>query len=37
MAPDNLEAKVRFLEQHPDVGMVHSSAQAIDAQGKPGI
>ncbi len=33
MAPENLRAKVRFLETHPSVGLVHSNAMRIDARG----
>jgi glycosyltransferase involved in cell wall biosynthesis len=34
MAPDNLEAKVRFLEREPTVGFVHSNVVQIDADGR---
>jgi Glycosyl transferase family 2 len=33
MAPDNLASKVRFLEEHPTVGLVHSNVAQIDAHG----
>ena len=33
MAPENLRAKVRFLEAHPSVGLVHSNVTRIDARG----
>lgn len=29
MAPDNLRAKVGFLEAHPSVGLVHSNVTRI--------
>jgi Glycosyl transferase family 2 len=34
MAPENLEAKVRFLEAEPTVGFVHSNVTQIDADGR---
>jgi len=34
MAPDNLERKVRFLEDEPAVGFVHSNVAQIDADGR---
>ena len=34
MAPDNLAAKVRFLEAEPTVGFVHSNVTQIDAEGR---
>jgi glycosyltransferase involved in cell wall biosynthesis len=34
MAPDNLDAKVRFLEGEPTVGFVHSNVTQIDADGR---
>jgi glycosyltransferase involved in cell wall biosynthesis len=33
MAPDNLQSKLRFLETHPSVGLVHSNITQIDARG----
>jgi glycosyltransferase involved in cell wall biosynthesis len=33
MAPENLRAKVQFLEEHPSVGLVHSNVARIDARG----
>lgn len=33
MGPDNLRAKVRWLEAHPSVGLVHSNVARIDAHG----
>jgi glycosyltransferase involved in cell wall biosynthesis len=32
---DNLEKKVRLLEQQPEVGLVHSDAAVIDENGRP--
>ena len=32
--PDFLETQLRHLTEHPDVGMVHSDIQTIDADGK---
>jgi glycosyltransferase involved in cell wall biosynthesis len=34
MAPDNLHAKLEFLEAHPSVGLVHSDVVQIDVQGR---
>ncbi len=34
MLPQNLAAKMRFLELHPEVGFVHSNFHVIDEQGK---
>jgi glycosyltransferase involved in cell wall biosynthesis len=35
-APDHLKASVEFLEQHPEIGMVHSSfIDSIEAGGRP--
>ncbi len=33
MAPENLRAKVRLLETHPSIGLVHSDVVRIDAHG----
>ena len=33
MLPENLERKVRILDEHPDVGFVHSNIQVIDSDG----
>jgi hypothetical protein len=33
MRPDNLERKVRVLDQHPSVGFVHSNVGFIDQEG----
>lgn len=33
MMPDNLERKVRVLDEHPDVGFVHSNLILIDEKG----
>jgi len=35
MLPENLERKVRLLEEHPSVGFVHSDLILIDAKGRP--
>jgi GT2 family glycosyltransferase len=35
MLPGNLEAKVRFLEENPSAGMVHSAFRYLDADAKP--
>jgi len=32
--PEMLETQVAYLESHPDVGMVHSDFQTIDAEGR---
>ena len=34
MLPDNLELKVKMLEDHPEVGIVHSNIKLIDSKGK---
>ena len=34
MAPDNIEQKVRALDENPSVGFVYSNVHQIDAQGK---
>ncbi len=34
MLPENLELKVRILDEHPKVGLVHSDALLIDQEGK---
>ena len=34
MLPDNLEYKVRLLDEHPEVGFVHSNLILIDERGK---
>jgi glycosyltransferase involved in cell wall biosynthesis len=34
MMPDNLERKVRLLDEHPDVGFVHSNLVLIDVKGE---
>lgn len=34
MLPDNLERKVRLLDEHPEVGFVHSNISIIDSDGK---
>jgi len=34
MLPENLERKARLLDEHPDVGFVHSDILIIDAEGK---
>lgn len=34
MMPDNLERKVRLLDEHPDVGFVHSNLLLIDSKGE---
>ncbi len=34
MLPDNLEFKVRLLDEHPDVGFVHSNLILIDNKGE---
>jgi glycosyltransferase involved in cell wall biosynthesis len=31
--PEFLETQVRYMEQHPEVGMVHSDFQTVDAHG----
>ena len=31
MMPDNLAQKLRFLDEHPGVGLVHSNVRQIDA------
>jgi glycosyltransferase involved in cell wall biosynthesis len=33
MLPDNLERKVRLLDEHPEVGFVHSNIMLIDPNG----
>lgn len=33
MLPGNLATKSQFLDQHPEVGLVHSAAQSIDQHG----
>lgn len=35
MLPGNLEAKVAFFEDHPEVGFVHSSFRYVDAKALP--
>ena len=35
MLPGNLERKVRFLDEHPEAGMVHSAFRFLDADGRP--
>jgi len=35
MLPGNLEAKVRFLDEHPSAGMVHSAFRYLDEQAEP--
>ncbi len=35
MLPENLALKVRILDQHPKVGLVHSDVLFIDQNGKP--
>jgi glycosyltransferase involved in cell wall biosynthesis len=35
MMPQNLEKKARILDEHPDVGLVHSDVIAIDQDGIP--
>jgi glycosyltransferase involved in cell wall biosynthesis len=32
--PNFVETQIRYLEEHPDVGMVHSDFRTIDAEGK---
>ena len=34
MLPDNLQSKVQLLDEHPDVGFVHSNLIMIDEKGK---
>jgi len=34
MLPENLELKVRILDEHPKVGLVHSDVSFIDQEGK---
>jgi glycosyltransferase involved in cell wall biosynthesis len=34
MLPENLAAKVAMLDEHPNVGMVHSNIERIDSAGK---
>lgn len=34
MLPDNLERKARLLDEHPDVGFVHSDILIVDTEGK---
>ena len=34
MMPDNLERKVCLLDEHPDVGFVHSNIMIIDSKGE---
>ena len=34
MLPENLELKVRILDEHPEVGLVHSNVFLIDKDGK---
>jgi glycosyltransferase involved in cell wall biosynthesis len=34
MFPDNLERKVHFLDEHPEIGFVHSNIILIDSKGK---
>lgn len=34
MLPNNLESKVRLLDQHPEVGLVHSNLILIDGKNK---
>jgi glycosyltransferase involved in cell wall biosynthesis len=34
MMPDNLEVKIRMLEENPDIGLVHSNAQLIGPSGE---
>lgn len=34
MLPENLERKVRILEEHPEVGFVHSNLTRIDPEGR---
>lgn len=34
MLPNNLELKVKMLEDHPEVGLVHSNIKLIDSKGK---
>ena len=34
MMPDNLERKVRLLDEHPNVGFVHSNIILIDSKGE---
>ena len=34
MLPDNLERKVRLLDEHPEVGFVHSNISIIDSDGE---
>lgn len=34
MLPDNLERKVRLLDEHPEVGFVHSNIIIIDSHGE---
>ncbi|MBI4397741.1 MAG: glycosyltransferase [Candidatus Omnitrophica bacterium] len=33
--PERLERSLRFLEEHPEVGLVHGAVTVIDAFGKP--
>jgi glycosyltransferase involved in cell wall biosynthesis len=35
MLPGNLEAKVRFLDEHPSAGMVHSAFRYLDEHARP--
>ena len=35
MLPGNLEAKVRFLDEHPSAGMVHSAFRYLDQYAQP--
>ncbi len=35
MLPGNLEAKVRFLDENPSAGMVHSAFRYLDSNAKP--
>ena len=35
MLPGNLEAKVRFLDQHPSAGLVHSAFRYLDQNARP--
>jgi glycosyltransferase involved in cell wall biosynthesis len=35
MLPGNLEAKVRFLDEHPSAGMVHSAFRYLDQNARP--
>jgi glycosyltransferase involved in cell wall biosynthesis len=34
MLPDNLERKVKLLDEHPEVGFVHSNITVIDSKGE---